>query len=896
MTAKADYKRTLHYAVERNARLVPDRMAIVWGDKRLNWKDFYLNCNRAANAFLGLGVREGDNVGCMLRNCNQFVETFVACGTIRARGFNINYRYKEEELLYVLDNADAAVVICHPEYEDVVEAVRHRLPRLRHVLVCGASGAGNPEWDRVMETSDPSPATPPWGRGDNRSELLVYTGGTTGMPKGVRWPQENISRMIANNLSNALVKNLRLLAEAPPPSPEMLLGMLNLPLRKSPLKHLYLAFLGNPWIMEQVGDFLEKHALAPPGIGPVVKILGESFTLLIGSPLMHGAAWIGVLPTINAAGTIHFLPDSLHFDAHSLWSTVEREGLKLIELVGDAFAVPMLEALEERDYDLSSVVVLATGGVKLSPPMKERLHAKLPNALIADTLLATEGGGAVGEASVSGTSGDRSRFKIKSTGDFPVMVIGEDGGFVQPGSGEVGMLAYGGPQSIGYWKDPEKTRETYVVIEGRTWVKVGDMCTVEPDGSIDLIGRSHSCINSGGEKVYPYEVENLLLTHPAIRDVTVVGVPHPRWGQMIVAVIETVGGQVGDAVLEETLNRFLHDRLSDYKCPKFWVFVDSMDRSDSGKVHYSALRRRAMEALGLPDGETADAPEEGGKAVEYQYLELEVEEGVGIVTMNRPPGNAISVDLADEFIHMAGELQDNEEVRCVILRSAVPKYFMVGADLKVMPSDVDLSDIDYTLPQDQILAATFKKMSPHIVGMLQRGQDMMNAMERLEKPTIAVIGGHAMGGGLELCMACDFRIMARGKPRVGLTETSLSLIPSAGGTQRLPRLIGRAKALEMVLLGKRLDADEAHDIGLITMVVDPDQLEDEAMAMGRALARGATKAMGCAKRCIIESSDLPLREGLAMETASISRLASSEDMLEGLMAFTLGREPHYSGK
>jgi fatty-acyl-CoA synthase len=177
------------------------------------------------------------------------------------------------------------------------------------------------------------------------------------------------------------------------------------------------------------------------------------------------------------------------------------------------------------------------------------------------------------------------------------MVIGEDGGFVAPGSGEVGMLAYGGPQSTGYWKDPEKTRETYIEVDGETWVKVGDMCTVEADGTIDLIGRSHSCINSGGEKVYPYEVENFLLTHPAVRDVTVVGVPHERWGEAITAVIELGGGVEGGEELEGELNRFLHQSLSDYKCPKFWVFVESMDRSDSGKVHYAAVRRRAMQAL-----------------------------------------------------------------------------------------------------------------------------------------------------------------------------------------------------------------------------------------------------------------------------------------------------------
>jgi 3-oxocholest-4-en-26-oate---CoA ligase len=601
MSDKTGNKKTLQYAVERNAKMAPERLAVVWGDRRITWKDFYADCNRAANAFLRLGVKEGENIGCMLRNCPEFLEIFMCAPMIKCRGFNINYRYKEDELHYVLDNAEAGIVICHPEYELVIEAIRPRLPRLRHIIVCGKSKEGNLEWDEVLQASSAGPPLPPWGPGDNDSELLVYTGGTTGMPKGVIWLHRNITQMVANNLSNALIKNLRLLAEAPPPSPDMLLGMLNLPLRKTPLKHLYFSFFKNKWCMERTGDFFERFVLTPPGLKLPIKIFGESFTLLVGSPLMHGAAWIGALPIITTCGTIYLLPDSLHFDAHIMWETVEREQLKMIELVGDAFAVPMLEALEGKSYDLSNVVVLATGGVKLSPPMKARLHEKLPNALIADTLLATEGGGAVGDASMAATDTVKSRFKIRSSGKFPVMVIDDEGEFVPPGSGKVGMLAYGGPQSSGYWNDPGKTRQTYIQIDGKTWVKVGDMCTVEADGTIDLIGRSHSCINSGGEKVYPYEVENLLLSHPAVRDVTVVGVPHDRWGQAITAVIETAADITGDEELERELNSFLHENLSDYKCPKFWVFVESMDRSDSGKVHYSTVRRMAMEALEIKE-------------------------------------------------------------------------------------------------------------------------------------------------------------------------------------------------------------------------------------------------------------------------------------------------------
>jgi|GEM_PF-13914 fatty-acyl-CoA synthase len=909
-------ERTLHSAIARNARLVPERPAIVWGETRLGWRDLHTNVNRAANAFLSLGVKAFENVGIMLRNSNQYVEAFAACGAIKARPFNINYRYKEDELHYVVENADGVVVVCHPEYEELLEAVRPRLPLLRHIVVCGTSRCGNLEWDGVLAQASADPPAPPWGIGDNRTEILFYTGGTTGMPKGVLWPQENIIRMIANNISNALVKNLGLLAKAPPPSPVKLLEMLDLPLRGSRvMASIYLNSLANPRVMDLVGSLLERYLLVPPGSGLLVRSVGEAFTILLGSPLMHGAAWVGAIPTIAAGGTLYFLPDSLHFDPHSLWSLVEREHIHIIEMVGDAFAVPMLEALEDREYDLRDVMVLGSGAVKLSPYMKEKLHEKLPNAMIADTLLATEGGGAVSEASISTEHKSKRSFRIASTGKFPVMVIGEDGEFVAPGSGEVGVLAYGGPQSTGYWKDPEKTAETYVEKDGQTWLMMGDMCTVEEDGTINLIGRSHTCINSGGEKIFPYEVENVFFTHPAVRDIAVIGVPDPRWGEAVTAVVEPTEGAEGGGELRDELNRFIRERISDYKCPKHYVFVASLDRSDAGKVFHSNLRRRAMEVLGMLDEDNGAAgpraraarenagagsgeggKEDGGTVMEYQYLSLEVEDGVGILTINRPPGNAISVDLAEEFVSMAGDLAANDEVRCVILRSELPKYFMVGADLKTFPPEVDLSDIDFSQPPDQVMGEVFARLSPHIVAMLKRGQEMMNAVERLPKPTIAAIGGHALGGGLELCMACDFRIMARGKPRLGLTETSLGIIPAAGGTQRLPRLIGRAKALEMVLQGKRMDADEAEAIGLVTMAVDPDILEQEALSMAEVLARRATVAMACAKKCIIEGEDLPIDRGLILETEAISMLTGTHDMLEGIMAFTQGRDPLYAGK
>jgi len=282
--------------------------------------------------------------------------------------------------------------------------------------------------------------------------------------------------------------------------------------------------------------------------------------------------------------------------------------------------------------------------------------------------------------------------------------------------------------------------------------------------------------------------------------------------------------------------------------------------------------------------------------MDYQFLQLEVKDGLGILTMNRPPGNAISLELTEEMNRMAEEIAADKDIRCLIIRSAIPKYFMVGADLKTIPTDIDMSDVDQSLPFEEQVPILFRKLSPHISRMLQGAQGMMNAIEKLPIPTIAAIGGHALGGGMELSMACDLRIMARGKPTIGQTETRLSLIPAAGGTQRLTRLLGRARALEMILLNQRLDADQARAIGLVTKAVDPEKLDEEAMEMGRSLAQGATVAMSCAKKCIIEGEDLPLEEGLALERDCISRLLETDDMLEGILSFIQGKQPEYKGK
>jgi fatty-acyl-CoA synthase len=615
-------ERTIHHAVERNARLFPQREALIVGDKRLTWRELHYNCNRAANALLKLGINKDEKVGCMLRNCNQFVEIFVACLEIRTSPININYRYKEEELHYILDNGDVTVLVCHPEYEVLVEAVRPRLPLLRQVVVIGPSRVGNIEWDSLIEGLPVSIPKTSWGRGMSTDEFLFFTGGTTGMPKGVIWPHENFIQTIANSVSHAVFKNFKLLAQNHSPGQDKLMTALELPFRSLPfMKYLYIKALGNRLVMEFLSNLVAEKGFMPPGFSPLLYNLSSAMKILIGSPLMHGAAWVGVVSTICAGGTMYFLPDSLHFDPHALWAMVEKERVKTVVVIGDAFAVPLLDALEQKEYDLGSIICLASGAVKLSTSMKDKLHEKLPHALIADTLIATEGGGAVSEVSTATDGSKEHRFKIASTGKFPVMVIDENKQFVKPGSKSIGRLAYGGPQSKGYWKDPQKTAQTYITLGGKTWVMVGDMCSVDEDGSISFIGRSSDCINSGGEKIYPDEIENVIMSHQAVYDVAVVGIPHPRWGSAAAAVIQLNNGFKADKVLENDLNLFVHDRLSDYKCPRYWIFVDALDRTDAGKVQRNKIQELAIAMVGLnmqqedDDMDRKGARRNGGKAV-----------------------------------------------------------------------------------------------------------------------------------------------------------------------------------------------------------------------------------------------------------------------------------------
>ncbi len=280
----------------------------------------------------------------------------------------------------------------------------------------------------------------------------------------------------------------------------------------------------------------------------------------------------------------------------------------------------------------------------------------------------------------------------------------------------------------------------------------------------------------------------------------------------------------------------------------------------------------------------------------YEFFGIERSGGVGKVTIHRPPANAMSVEFLEELGTLMDELAEDVDVRAVIFRSALPKYFMAGMDLKTMPRGVDLGEADVSLGPQAIMKKMFESLSGRLGEVFGILQGSINRVESLPKPTIAAINGHALGGGLEFSLACDFRVMAKGPGTIGLTEVSLGFLPGAGGTQRLPRLLGRAAALELILLSKRLGAEEAAAIGLVNQAVEPEELDAVCDALAAELAAKATRAIDAVKRCVRGSEDLPMAEGLALENRCLAEMMLTDDMVEGISSFMMGKAPEYRGR
>ena len=518
---------------------VADRTALVWDQVRLSYADLRARSDRLAAALARRGVRRGQTVGLLMYNCPAYVESLLAAFKLGAIPFNINYRYDVEELRYILRDARAAVLIHGSEFGPILEKTLPALPPLVLRVVV--------EEDEPFVASDPhvlsytaalaeavGDADISSGRCDD-DRLLLYTGGTTGMPKGVEW---------------------------------------------SHVAKFFGAF-GGGGIFHPDGPILAPAQIAErtPSAPPLVVL-----TL---SPLMHGAAlWAAMIALLN--GQTLVLKKARSFDGELVWALIEREHVNALSFTGDAMAIPMLEAWDGNPgrWDVSSLFAFSWGGAPLSPHMQEALKARFPNVSQMSSLGSSEGG-MIGPGSLDAECGGMMRLAPRQ--DLAVIVDGER--FAR--SGEMGILARTGHLPIGYWGDPEKTAETFITLGDKRWVLTGDQVRLDADGSMVLFGRGSTCINTGGEKVFPEEVEAVLRSHPDVRDALVVGVPDPRWGESVAAVVAPRPDRLPTL---EMLRAHCDGKLAGYKQPRKLFIQSEIRRSPAGKADYRWAKAVAMQA------------------------------------------------------------------------------------------------------------------------------------------------------------------------------------------------------------------------------------------------------------------------------------------------------------
>ena len=519
------------------AEIVPDRDALVCGDRRISWGQFAERASRLAWWLRHVaGVERGDKVAIDLTNRVEYLETFYAALLLGAVPCNVNFRYQADEVHYVLDNSDAKAVIHGPEFTAVVTEAVGRIAAPRRP----ASLAAGPAYESALaDARPPSEWSRPEPDGDDL--IFLYTGGTTGMPKGVMWRNDDLYRA--------------LWASGHPQRPE------------------------------------------PPD--PLAAAQGgkRAATLLPAAPLMHGTGLFSSLSVLAGAGTV-VLIDRQGLDADDLWDTTAREHVQLLTIVGDVFARPMLATLLANPgrWDLSGLRAIQSSGVLFSPQVKQGLIAAVPGLTIVDSLGASEGLGPRHTSDASEEKLESATFRVSDR----VRVIDPDTGRdVEPGSSVQGLVAMTGNIPVGYYKDPEKSAATFRDFGGIRYSVPGDHATVDTDGTVRLLGRGSACINTGGEKVFPEEVEAELRKHPSVFDCLVVGVPDDRFGERVVALVQVTAGHALD---ESALAEFCRSHLAHYKAPRRFLAVESLDRSAAGKANYQAVRSRAVELL---TGDTA---------------------------------------------------------------------------------------------------------------------------------------------------------------------------------------------------------------------------------------------------------------------------------------------------
>jgi acyl-CoA synthetase (AMP-forming)/AMP-acid ligase II len=532
---------------EHAADAFGDRTAVACSDRQVTYAELDERTSRLAHYLAGLGVGPGDHVGLYARNSIEALETLIAACKLRASAININYRYVENELHYMFADSDLTALVYDRRLGPILDAAAPAAPGLRGLVEIedGSHTAPNPQatgYDTALAAASPERDFP---ARSNDDVYIIYTGGTTGYPKGVMWRHEDIWRTLGGGI-----------------------------------------------------DFITGEPLPDEWAQSRKGLEAGEFVKLCAAPLIHGNAQVAALAGLFAGETIVLLPA---FDAREIWRAVQKRQVNVLVIIGDAMARPLIEAYAEGGYDASSLVAMSSSAALFSPAVKDACAKALPDVVITEAIGSTETGFA-GISFVSAGEPHRGGPTVMAGPD--VIVLGDDGQPAAPG--QVGRLARGGHVPLGYYKDPARTAAMFAEVEGERYAIPGDMARVEDDGTITLLGRGNTCVNTGGEKVFPEEVEGALKSHPDVFDALVIGVPDERLGQRVAALVQLRPGAPADlGALQEHVRR----QLAGYKVPRSIWLADAIRRTVSGKADYGWARAyAASRAPGLDRTSGAHSP------------------------------------------------------------------------------------------------------------------------------------------------------------------------------------------------------------------------------------------------------------------------------------------------
>ncbi len=539
--------------VEAACDRVPEREILICGDSRVLFKDLDLRANRLANYLRSIGVEPGQHIGVYAQNCVEWVEGMLAAYKIRAVPINVNYRYVEDELHYIFDNADIVALVFHREYADRAANIKDRLPNLKTYIAFGEGNEdacaklGAVDYEESLAQSSPDRN---FGARSSDDTYVLYTGGTTGMPKGVIWTHKDVIFALGGGID---------------------------------------PYTGVP--AEKPEDFQDK-----------IKADGEGMLKQLPmAPLMHGAAQWNVLSQLFVGNPVFLVPGG--FEAHKCWEIVQHEGINAIMITGDATARPLMDALKEKKYEIPSLAVLVSSAAIFSPSVKLEFLEYKEGLILMDATGSSEQGmtgklmvtkeGLLQEIEEKKQGKVEKSRGVKIAPGPDVAVLDENWMPLPPGSEVIGKLARSGNIPSGYYKDPVKSAETFVSdANGKRWSVAGDLACMDADGTIVMLGRGSTSINSGGEKIYPEEVEGALKSHPAIFDALVVGVPDERWGQRVTAVVQC---REGKSVCLADIDNHCRTHVAGYKVPRELHLVDEVKRAPSGKPDYRWAKEVALD-------------------------------------------------------------------------------------------------------------------------------------------------------------------------------------------------------------------------------------------------------------------------------------------------------------